>query len=161
MQGGGDNINKDKEINVYDYVVSEIRNMPQFNDFLDIKKFKWPKDIKEFQENISINFQKFKGNYILLFLMFAILFLVFKPKAVIFAFIWILYFYMKKRDVSFIIFNYEVKTEHMLPIAIGASFVLLILLNSVIIVAMCIFSLFVLTSFSHLCLYDTKLIENI
>lgn len=150
----------DDETNIIDYLKNEIVNMPPPNEFLELKKFKVPKSMGECQERIKENFPKFRGNYLALFLMFAVFFIILNHYAILIGLVWILYLFMKKRGTSFNVGEFRVTPQHLFFAAIGIT-TLFLVLGRMICTALVIFSVFTLCTLAHLCLYAVQNDESV
>lgn len=149
----------DEEENIVDYLKKELRTMPPITEFLDPHKFKLPFTIDEAQRRFGTNFAHFKGNYLLLFLMFAVIFVVFKPYAILIVVTWASYLFLKKDNTTFNVGSLTVTTRHLLYAAIALTVLILFFIQRMIFTALVIFSVFAFCAFSHLYLYVSK--ENI
>lgn len=150
----------DEESNIIDYLKNEIVNMPPPNEFLELKKFSVPKSMGECQERLKENFSKFRGNYLSLFLMFAIFFIIMNHYAVLIGLVWIVYLFMKKRGTSFNMGEFRVTPQHLFIAAIGITAMFLVL-GRMICAALVIFSVFTLCTLAHLCLYAVQHDESV
>lgn len=145
----------EEENNIIDYLKNEMVNMPPPNEFLELKKFRMPKSMSECQEKLKENFTKFRGNYLALFLMFAIFFIILNHYAVLIALVWVAYLFMKKRGTTFNIGEFRVTTQHLFIAALGITAAFLII-GRMICMALVIFSVFTLCTLVHLCLYTIQ-----
>lgn len=156
---GGPNTH-DEETNIIDYLKNEIVNMPPPNEFLELKKFSVPKSMRECQERLKENFPRFRGNYLALFLMFVVFFIILNHYAVLIGLVWIVYLFMKKRGTSFNIGEFRVTPQHMFAAAIGIT-ALFLVLGRMICAALVVFSVFTLCTLAHLSLYTVQHDEGV
>lgn len=156
---GGPNTHED-ETNMIDYLKNELVSMPPPSEFLDLKRFRMPRSMGEFQERLRENFPKFRGNYLALFLMFTIFFIILNHYAVLLALVWALYLFAKKRNTSFNVGDFRVTPQHLFFVTLGITAVFLVV-GRMVCMALVIFSVFTLCTLMHLSLYTVQANDNV
>ncbi|EPR78197.1 hypothetical protein SLOPH_509, partial [Spraguea lophii 42_110] len=96
MQGSIDNI---KETTTFlDTSKNIIQASEDVKTFFNLQKFKIPSDTDEIKERAKTNIERFKGNYLLIFLFFSIVFIIKQILVVPIILLWLAYTYLSFKD---------------------------------------------------------------
>lgn len=141
--------------NILNSLKDDLKNMPPAQEFLDFKKFRFPKSFDDCQEKSKKNFPRFKGNYLALGLLFGLMYLLFNPYALIIGLSWGVYLFYSNKDDIFELRGMKLTAKHLLMLAIAVTLVSFVFLNKVFINFLIIFSVYFIILISHLFTYES------
>lgn len=129
--------------------------------FLNISNFKSiPKTRNDLRTRLFSNLDRFKGNYLILFLIFIFIYTIKDPKVLILTLIWSIYFYIIDNfntvESNFILYGYKCRKEYFLFFCIFISVFFITLFNSIIIGLLSTISIYSILVFIHMLFYKEE-----
>lgn len=134
------------------------------HQFLDITRFsKFPNSRENIKTRCKNNFERFKGNYFILFLVCLAVFLLRELRALLLVGLWLFYFYICDNFPDSISFNnITVQKKYFLWFSIFVSGLFLLLFNGIVIGLSFTSVVFLSTSCAHMLFYkDVEDVEEV
>lgn len=134
------------------------------HQFLDITRFgKLPNTRENIKTRCKNNFEKFKGNYFILFLVCLAVFLLRELRALLLVGLWMFYFYIYDNFPDAINFNnITIQKKYFLWFCIFVSVLFLLLFNGIVIGLAFTSTVFLITSCAHMLFYkDVEDVEEV
>ncbi|KAM0685897.1 hypothetical protein COBT_002887 [Conglomerata obtusa] len=142
--------------NIITYLKSLISNAQTPQDFLDINTITVPKTKTDITERMRYNFEKFKGNYIILGAFFAFVFVVFNPLSLPLIAMWVVFFLIFKAKDAVEIKGYSLRRDVVVKGAAVISIIYLLVIYSVVFAMMATISFYVLMVLLHMNFFYEK-----
>lgn len=86
-----------EEQSVLGEINESIRNIKDIRKFIDVSKFSIPETLADAKHNAQLNFETFKGNYILIICVCTLVFLIREVLSIPLVVLWACYFYFTPR----------------------------------------------------------------
>lgn len=155
MAAQGD-VNELNDQTILNYLTETIKGAKPPQEFLDINVISVPSK-SEIKQRVELNFEKYKGNYLILLCFFIGLFVILNPQTIPLILLWGLYFYsFKKEEQEITVKGMNIKKNWILR-GLGVFTLLYVLLiYNVIVIIFAMSSFFALLVFAHMLLFHDK-----
>ncbi|ELQ73838.1 Prenylated rab acceptor 1 [Trachipleistophora hominis] len=141
-----------------------IKSSEDVRTFVDISNMGMPPAGKEhIKRRVSCNFERFKGNYLIISFVFIAVFLIRQLSALFVLALWAGYFFAADCfGDKFAVGGYELKNEYVMYFCIVLTVLYLIVFNTIIVSLMVTLSLFMVVVVAHmLCYKDEPSLEDV
>ncbi|ELA47522.1 hypothetical protein VCUG_00953 [Vavraia culicis subsp. floridensis] len=141
-----------------------VKSAEDVRTFVDISNMGMPPTNKnDLKRRVSANFDRFKGNYLIISFVFIAIFLIRQLSALFVLVLWAGYFFAVDHfGEKFTVGNYELKNEYVMYFCIVLTVVYLIVFNTIIVSLMVTLSLYMVLVIAHtLCYKDEPSLEDI
>lgn len=141
---------------LYTYLATTIKDSKNPQDFFDINCFSMPKQ-SELKERCKVNFDKYRGNYLILLLIFILMFVILNPVILPLLVGWaIFFFFVNKGEQNIVLKGYVIQKDWVLKGVMACSVVFILCIYWVFVSLLATTSLYVLVVFIHMLLFSAK-----